>query len=148
MNETLKQLLFFARYLQGEDTQTVVGVILKDLGFRSNKRGFMFLKVAVELYHEDPAQLITCGLYLEMSKYFNRRVSKAQIEVSIRRAIKAAWLNRSQTVWDLYFPGGITTRKTGPSNTEFISGMSDLLELWEVCCRSLKNTCGEVYEHE
>ena len=131
--KTIARLRHMAYYLTDESPEVVVGLILSDLGFRPNKVSFLYLKSAILRFYKDPSQLITYSLYQDVAKEFARNTSRYQVEVSIRRAIKQAWAGRDPETWDNYYPLCITSRDSGPSNTEFFLGMAAVLDLWNMC---------------
>lgn len=148
IDDTLRQILFLTQHLGRDNPQAVIGAVLMDLGFLAKGRGYRYLKLAIQVFHKDPAQLITYGVYTEVAKIIGEHATRDQVETGIRRVVKEAWEARDPAAWDMYFPNGLTRRKNGPSNAEFISGMSDVLELWEGCRKALEKSDGEVDGNE
>ncbi len=107
------------------DPKSAVSNLLLSLGFPTKLDGFSYLQAAIPLYSEDPSQAITKELYTAVATLYHKDCK--QVERSIRSAIEAAWRNRDERVWQLYFnpaPGGCVPR---PTNGTFISRMADFL---------------------
>ena len=132
MKALLEHLYFLAQYLSEADLETIVALVLIDLGFPAGRMPYEYLKKAIILFKENPNQLLAYELYPDVAKMF-AITSKMQVEIAIRREVHRAWKNRFEDKWYLYFPNGLTLRDTGPSNAEFIYGMIQVLEIWEGC---------------
>ena len=127
-----------AFYLKDADLDTVTGLILADLGFSTNRLSFLYIKAAIIRFYTDPSQLLTYSLYQDVAKVFGRSTTRYQVEVSIRRAIKKAWVSRNPEIWNDYYPLCTTTRGSGPSNMEFFVGMATVLDLWNICKKAMQ----------
>ena len=145
MKELLEHLYFLTQYLTEKDSETVTALCLMDLGFPANKQSFKYIKTAVILFKEKPDQLLVYELYPNVAKKFPM-AAKTQVEIAIRREINRQWKNRDVRKWNMYFPNGITKRDTGPSNADFLSGMVQLLVLWEKCCKNYRKRVREQLE--
>lgn len=144
IQETLDHVDFLARQFHQGDAQYVILVILLELDVPTNYDGFDYLSKAIALYHEDPAQMITKGLYAAVANAYRGAVDESQIESSIRSAVKSAWARRDESVWSLYFPFDKDGKIKRPSNTEFISRIARVLQLWRGCCRAYERSIHEV----
>jgi len=143
----LEHFYALMEYLYEADTETVVALILIDLGFPAGRMGFEYLKDAILLYQQNPEQLITYELYPNVGKR-NGRVPKTQVEMSIRREIRFCLKRYHPEKWQLYFPCGISNKETGPSNLEMIIGITQVLRIWEACRENYKKKMKEGDDHE
>lgn len=143
ISRTLEHVSFLARYLHKRDMHVVISIILLDLRILPKSAGYYYLKAAVELFYKDPTQLITYGLYVDVARRFGRHVSSAQVERAMRRAIRIAWENRDDATWKLYFPSGVPDGKHGYTTSSFVSGIAEILRLWEGCCENDNAPCKE-----
>ena len=136
IEETLKHALFLARHIHKGDLQCAATAVLLELRVPANRIGFDYLKNAIVLFYDDPAQMITKGLYPAVGELYEAKPGSVQVEQAIRAVIKDAWKNRNEKVWVYYFSSVID--KNGnlkkPSNSEFIAGIGRFLELWQGCC--------------
>lgn len=108
------------------DPGTAAANLLMSLGIPTKLRGYGYLREAVVEMMCDPDQSVTKELYPAVAGRFN--ASAAQVERSIRSAITAAWNNRDEQLWRLYFkpgPGGTVPR---PTNAAFISRLANGLK--------------------
>lgn len=137
IDETLKHIDFLAKLFGRNNVRYVIVVLLLELGIPTNYDGFDYLIQAITIYHTDPSQMIMKGLYPAVAKTSQKNVDGQHVESSIRTAIKIAWKYHDDIAWKRYFSE--TSRK--PSNTEFVSKIARVLELWEGCCEEyeLKN---------
>lgn len=125
---TLKHVLFYSKYLNNFDLQSVTVAVLIELGVATKRNGFDYLKKAVMLLYEEPVSQVTKDIYPAVGACYSPAVGKLQVEQAIRSAINEAWKNRDEDVWAYYFPQG-----KKPSNAEFISGIVRFLELLRGC---------------
>lgn len=130
-DETLHHIRFLARLFGRDNVRYVIVVLLLELGVPTNYDGFEYIIKAVTVYFRDPSVMIVKGLYPVIAESNEKLVDGPQVESAIRTAIKAAWKDRSNTAWDRYFHESMKK----PSNTEFISRVARILELWEGCCK-------------
>lgn len=127
-NDMLNYISTMARHLKDFSTESIILVMLLELEFCEKLDGFEYLRTAIYLFHEDPAQMITKGLYPAVAKQHGRNIGGKAVERAIRNAIDIAWRNQSD-LWRVYFPSG-----NKPSNGDFIAKLSKYIELWKECC--------------
>ena len=132
ISETLRHVLLLARHLDKCDLRGVTIVALMELGVPTKSSGFEYLKRAVLLLHEDPTRALTKDIYLEISLRCKLNTDE-QVDQAIRDAIRIAWENGSKTAWRWYFSYDGHAPRRKPSNGEFISRISYILELWQSC---------------
>lgn len=130
---TLRHAQFYRRHIKNGDIQLATVAILLELGVPTKGAGFDYLKNAIIMFYDNPAQSITKELYPNVGKLYEPKVGYKVIEIAIRRAISTAWYNRNEKVWQYYFfPNGEGDLKK-PSNAEFISMIAYFLELLQGC---------------
>lgn len=133
LDSTLNHFHFLAKLFGKGDMHYIVKIILIELGIPTNYDGFEYLTTGILVYFQDPSQMIIKGLYPVVAERSRKQVDGALVESAIRTAIKAGWKHREREAWELYF-SGFTKR---PSNTEFISRIACMLDLWQGCCEEL-----------
>ena len=132
INKTLNHVLFLARHLKKCDIGGAVIVVLMELGVPTKSMGFEFLKKAILLQRKDPTRSLTNDIYLEITLHY-RQTSEEQVEQCIREAIKLAWRRGSRKACDWYFAYDGQTIANKPTNSEFISRIAYIVELWQEC---------------
>lgn len=132
-DETLRYIQFLARHFDKQDVRAVTLIILIDLNLRPSNDGFMYLRRAIEIEHSVPTRSVTKGIYPAIAGIYDANDSWKPIEQAIRRSIKEAWNERDEEVWELFFPLHVGKRAKCPSNKEFISRISCIIELWQSC---------------
>lgn len=137
IESTLRHVLFYARTLNNCELEYVIIAVLLELGIPTKNMGFSYLKSALGLYRGDAAQLITKEIYPDVAKNYDPKPTTFQVESSIRRAIKIAWINRNDTSWAYYFQPDEDGQIRRPTNAEFISRVAYFLELWQGCCKGV-----------
>ena len=147
MRALLEHFYILVEYLSEADIETIISLILIDLGFPSGRPAFVYLKSAILLYREKPEQLFTWELYPDVSKK-NGQKSRLQIEIAIRREIRKCWAKQKPEKWMLYFPNGVSNPETGPTNSEVIIGLTQILRIWEACVENYKKKLKEGDKHE
>lgn len=100
--------------------------ILTALGVPGKLRGSTYLRCAIPLFARDPLQSITKSLYPAVAKGCGCKAS--HVERSIRSAIEAAWKNRDENIWKLYFPTDAAGNVKRPTNGAFIARLAQSLE--------------------
>lgn len=132
IERTLDHIQLLSRHLDPYNIRGGIVVILMELGIPTRCAGFEFLKKAIEFQYEDPTRSLSKDMYLEISSYY-KQYSEWVVESAIRQAIKRAWQHGSQQAWDWYFSydGQVVTSK--PTNSEFISRIAYVLEIWQEC---------------
>lgn len=133
IEDTLRHVQFLNRHLNTFDLQCMTVVVLLELGISTKRDGFDYMKNGIILLCEDPALLITKGVYPEIGKCYDPPVSNMQVEQSIRSAITDAWSQRNKRVWGYYFPGSTGSKPKKPTNAELMTRIARILELWQGC---------------
>jgi len=132
IDKTIDHVLFLARHLGGCDLRGVVIVILMEMGIPTKNVGFEFMKYAILLQHDDPTRLLTNDIYAEICLNYKQN-SEEQVEQAIMNAIKMAWRHGDRDAWDWFFSYGGKPVTNKPSNSDFISRIAYILELWQEC---------------
>lgn len=107
------------------DERTQVSNMLLSLGISTKLRGYGYLREAVLLQRKNPGQSITKILYPEVAKVCG--CEAIHVERSIRSAIAAAWENRDEQIWRMYFLPDGTGSIPRPTNGAFISQLAERL---------------------
>ena len=132
IERTLSHIQFLARHLDRYNLRAGIVVVLMELGVPTKCVGFEFLKKAIELQSKDPTRTLTKDIYLEISLHY-RQNSEELVEQSIREAIKMAWRHGSRQAWEWYFSYEGRPVVNKPTNSEFISRIAYILEIWQEC---------------
>ncbi len=143
IERTLCHIQLLARHLDRCNLRGGIVVVLMEMGVPTKCVGFEFLKKAIELQHKDPTRTLAKDIYLEISLHYKQN-SEELVEQSIREAIKLAWRHGSRRAWDWYFSYDGRSVINKPSNSEFISRVAYILEIWQECRR----TRGDYSERE
>lgn len=130
IGKTLYHVRSLVRHLDKCNPRGVVVVMLMELGMPTKLVGFEFLKRAIKLQRKDPTRVLAKDIYMELALHY-RQNSEFQVEQAIREAIKASWRHGSREAWDWYFSydGKPVTNK--PTNSEFITRLAYILEIWQ-----------------
>ena len=134
MDETLEHLLFLARRFEKSDIRYVVIILLMELGVPTQCDGFDYLVSAIVICVQDPARVVTEGLYNLITEQYGDAEDMWRIEHSIRRAVESAWQKGETKAWEMYFTAGQNRGTKKPTNVEFISRLARTIELWMGCC--------------
>lgn len=132
IERTLCHIQLLARHLDQYNLRAGAVVVLLELGVPTKYIGFEFLKKAIELQCKDPTRTLAKDIYLEISLQYKQN-SEELVEQSIREAIKMAWRHGSRQAWDWYFSYDERTITDKPTNSEFISRIAYILEIWQEC---------------
>ena len=132
IERTLCHIQLLARHLDQYNLRAGVVVVLLELGVPTKYIGFEFLKKAIELQSKDPTRALAKDIYLEISLQYKQN-SEELVEQSIREAIKMAWRHGSRKAWEWYFSYEGRTVTDKPTNSEFISRIAYILEIWQEC---------------
>lgn len=97
--------------------------MLRALGFPPKLRGFACLREAVLISAQEEYPSVTKILYPEVARRLGCAAS--HVERNIRSAIEAAWLNRDENIWRLYFTPDSSGRIPRPTNAAVISRLAD-----------------------
>lgn len=109
------------------DSRTAITNQLLSLGVPTKLRGYGCLREAIFAMSRDPGQSITKELYPSVACTCGG--TPEQVERAIRSAIHAAWMNRDEQIWRLYFHSGMDGSIPRPTNAAFISRLADQLAL-------------------
>lgn len=131
IGNTLNHVLFLARHFDKRNVQQVIMVLLIELGVPTHYDGFDYLVKAVYIFCTDPTQMIMKGLYPAIARQYNREIDASHIEQAIRGAIQYAWKRHDDETWLRYFPPNPEGLLTKPTNTEFVSRLAYVVELWK-----------------
>jgi two-component system response regulator (stage 0 sporulation protein A) len=105
------------------DNKTRITNTLLTLGVPTKLRGYAYLREAVEVMAQRPGLSITKELYPTVGQRCD--ASPENVERSIRSAINAAWKNRDEQVWRMYFGTSTSQSLRCPTNAAFISRLAD-----------------------
>lgn len=130
---TLKYMQFLARRFDKQNIRAVTLLILCDLGFTPGNDGFVYLRSAIELQYAKSPATITKEIYPAISDATQVSFSWQYIDQAIRRSIKAAWDERDEELWHLFFPPVGGRMPKCPSNKEFIARIACIIELLQSC---------------
>lgn len=131
--ETLYHALFLAQHLSKGDLKDGLVYILYELEMPSHNIGYHYVRNAILLFYQDPVRTLLQGIYQTVIEKVNPAASYEQLEQSMRSVIGQAHKDCEPQIWRVYFQ-----RKTKrPSNFEFISGISNFIELWQACIKEV-----------
>ena len=109
------------------DPRTMVSNMLLELNIATKRRGYGCLREAILLMSRNPGQSITKELYPAVGALCGAH--REQVERVIRTAIDAAWRQRDEKIWRLYFPPQAGGQIPRPTNAAFICRLADCLTL-------------------
>ena len=132
IERTLGHIQLLSRHLDPYNIRGGIVVILMELGIPTKCTGFEFLKKAIELQYEDPTRALSKDMYLEISSSYNQ-YSEWAIERAVRSAIQRAWMHGSRQAWNWYFSYDGRPATNKPTNSEFVSRIAYILEIWQEC---------------
>lgn len=98
---------------------------LTALSVPTKLKGFPYLQEAVIFMSNHPGMSITKELYPSVGDIFG--TSGMLVERSIRTAIKRAWENRDNQVWQRFFQPDADGNVPHPTNAQFISRLAEAL---------------------
>ena len=130
IEKTLHHIELLERHLDRYNFRGAVVVVLMELGVPTKYIGFEFLKKAIDLQYKDPTRALAKDIYLEISLHYKQN-SEELVEQAIREAIKMAWRHGSRRAWDWYFSYDGRSAINKPTNSEFISRIACILEIWQ-----------------
>lgn len=134
IDDTVEYVKLLAQRLGGCSPNCVVLVILMDLGIPVNHVGFEYLKEAILLQYEDPVRDLENDIFPAIAaKYGDGTISNKLLETAIRSVIRSAWSRTQVDVWQKYIPSICSSAGRPPTNTEVISGLARIVELWQGC---------------
>ena len=117
----------FKNIIDWQEIECIVTDALRQIWIPDDSNGFYFLKYAIMLSVKN-AEIVRCItklLYPIVAAKFNTTSSRA--EFNIRCAIKLFWNNGNPDVLNSYFGYNIKNTVTPPTNSEFITYVSDKL---------------------
>lgn len=135
IERTLYHILLLAQHLNHFNLRGAIIVVLMELGVPTRYIGFEFLKKAIELQRKDPTRALAKDIYMEIALHY-RQNSEELVEQAIREAIKMAWRHGSRKAWEWYFSYDGRAVSNKPTNSEFISRIAYILEIWQECGKS------------
>lgn len=130
IERTLAHVLLLVRHLEYCNLPGFVLVVLMELGLPTKCLGFECLKAAIRLQNENPTRSLTKDIYAEIAKRIGN-CTEEQVDQAIREVIKMAWKYGSQNAWDWYFSYDGKPVMKRPTNSEFISRVAYIMELWQ-----------------
>lgn len=136
MDKTLEYVLFLTRRFDGDDLEAAILVMLLELGLSTQSDGFHYLRAGIMLKYSNPNQRIIKTLYPAIGRIYEPEADHHQVEQAIRSAISSAWDMRDDDIWECFFPVNCRESRK-PSNSEFISKLACILELWHSCCKEV-----------
>lgn len=134
IEKTLDRILFLARRFRVTDVKYIAKIFVLELGVLPKYDGYKYLVHAIVLYNEAPVQLSIKNLYSALAALYNETVDAKQIEQAIRSAIRQAWKRRDIGIWCCYFPSDVNGDVERPSNSDFISTVACVVDLWKGWC--------------
>lgn len=130
----LSRAKFMADHLNPQNVRSATIMVLYDLRIPVNYDGFDYLRRSIPKALEQTSQIVANEIYEIVGSQYIPKVERKNMEIAIRDAIKAAWKNRMDGIWNYYFPEYMICRRKPPSNLEFISAIVYFLMLWQDCC--------------
>ena len=136
IENSLEHFKKLVRRYYKSDLQSVIPLILMELGFPAKLDGNDFVTTAILFYPGTINGTIPINLYEAISQTHGGIFSKSTIEKSIRKAIREAWMRRDETMWLYYFPVLEGCSEKPPTNHEFIAEMARIMVLWKGLCQT------------
>ena len=143
IERTLCHIVLLSKHLDHYNLRGAIIVALMELGVPTKSAGFEFLKKAIELKRKDPTRALAKDIYMEISLHYKQN-SEELVEQARRDALKTAWRHGSKDAWEGYFSYDGRAVLNKPTNSEFISRIAYILEIWQEC----RITKGDRYERE
>ena len=111
------------------DLEVVISGIMHQIGVPAHIKGYQYLREAIILAINDNEMMnsVTKLLYPTVAKRFS--TTSSRVERAIRHAIEVAWDRGDVDVLSSYFGYTIQNERGKPTNSEFISMISDKLRL-------------------
>ncbi len=132
IERTLRHISLLARHLERCNLRGAIIVMLMELGVPTKYVGFEFLKRAIELQYKDPTRTLAKDIYLTISLEY-KQSSEEVVDQAVRDAVKMAWRHGSRQAWNWYFSYDGRDAINKPTNSEFISRLAYILEIWQEC---------------
>lgn len=134
VDESLVHIIFLAKTMQGCDVSCVALLVLLELNIPTNHVGFDYLLNAIVSFCKNPRQTMNKGSYPTVAACCGNQASLEEIEQAIRCAIKKGFENNNSFAWKYYFSHNASGNMKKPTNSEFISRIGRVLQLWQGCC--------------
>ena len=131
VDDLIEHLDLLARNFSDYDETYIVKLFLLESGISTRGYGFDYIKEAVVLWHRESMRRVSKEVYPAIVKKYRPYATMAQVEKTISRTIERAWKKRDQ-MWETFFP-----EPQRPTNTQFISRMAKVLEMWVDRCEFL-----------
>ena len=131
VDDLIEHLDFLARSLSFYDERYIVKIFLLEAGISTCGCGFDYINEAVLLWYSESMRRVSKEIYPAIAKKYRPYATMEQVEKTISRAVDRAWKKRDQ-MWETFFP-----EPQRPTNTEFISRMAKILEMWVDRCEFL-----------
>ncbi len=112
-----------------EDMEVMVTEVIHQLGVPAHIKGYYYLRDAImaSLENRELLESVTKMLYPTVAKKFS--TTSSRVERAIRHAIEIAWDRGNVDVLNSFFGYTVNTGKGKPTNSEFISLITDKLRL-------------------
>lgn len=109
-------------------TEIKITDIIRSMRIPTKIKGYHYLRAAILItLCENKINMITKEIYPVVAQKYDSTPSR--VERDIRHAIKIAWDNSSTQVLDCYFGYSVYNSLNRPTNSEFISTISDCIRL-------------------
>ena len=112
------------------DVRYGVTKLMLEMGMPVHLRGYHYLREAVCLSVENMELVgsVTKLLYPEIAKIY--QTTNETVERAIRSAIEVGWERGSEEVFEEIFGYSRSCGNTRPTNSEFILGVADKIQMW------------------
>lgn len=109
--------------------EAIVTDLLHTLGIPSHIRGFQYIRDGILLMYNSvtPISYITKDIYPELSKRYDTTPSR--VERAIRHAIEVSWTRGDVDLMDEIFGNSLNLNRDKPTNSEYMSTISDRLKV-------------------
>ena len=109
--------------------EAIVTDLLHTLGIPSHIRGFQYIRDGILLMYnsQSPISYITKEIYPELSKRYETTPSR--VERAIRHAIEISWNRGDMDLMDEIFGNSLNLNRDKPTNSEYITTISDRLKV-------------------
>ena len=136
VDDLIEHLDLLARNFSDYDEAYIVKIFLLEAGIDTRGYGFDYIYEAVILWYSKAMRCVSKEIYPTVAEKYHPYATIKQVEKTISRAIERAWTDRDE-MWETFFP-----EAQRPANTEFISRMAKVLEIWVDRCEFLKRVEG------
>ena len=131
--EVRRMLETRTRNRASSDPEYLIRELLLELGAPDHLVGHPYVVQGILLVVQDRTYIdsITFGLYPQLAAMFDTTASR--VERAIRHLVEVTWARGDWEVLNRYFGNTVSAEKGKPTNGEFISRLSCILELWQAC---------------